>query len=243
MRNESEYKQIFTQLIKKQMLVLGPDITLAKVKNVPGIAVDSSGEVTSIQGEPQALLQSLINQFVELSGMIVKKTMESILTSYPGLDGLSVAAGVAGVAPSNMATPIPSMNTQTPQVAPVSEPHVQPISQVVSPPLPPTPPISMPSVEEMKKPQPEAVSQAPVFNQTVEAPKIEVPQHVEPAPQIVTPPPQQQSQPQQHMQQPISPEVAASEDLSPEEVEKLNKMIAEMNQMTPASGEEASKKE
>lgn len=83
--NESDYKKIFSELIKKQMLVLGPDITLAKVKNVSGITVDNNGEVQTITGNPQELLELLINQFVELSGMIVKKTMESILTSYPGL--------------------------------------------------------------------------------------------------------------------------------------------------------------
>lgn len=82
---DADFKKIFSELIKKQMLVLGPDITLAKVKNVTGITVDNNGEVQSITGDPQKLLQLLINQFVELSGMIVKKTMESILTSYPGV--------------------------------------------------------------------------------------------------------------------------------------------------------------
>lgn len=76
-----DYKSIFTQLIQKQILVLGPDITFAKVKQVPGIEVDSAGNVINITGNTQQLLQNLINQFVELSGLIVKKTMESILTS------------------------------------------------------------------------------------------------------------------------------------------------------------------
>ena len=83
--NETDYKSLFSQLIKKQILILGPDITLAKVANVTGLTVDLNGDVQRIDGDPQLLLQSLINQFVELSGMIVKKTMESILTSYPGM--------------------------------------------------------------------------------------------------------------------------------------------------------------
>ena len=100
--NDSDYKSLFSQLIKKQMLVLGPDITLAKVKNVTGITVDLNGDVQKIEGDPQVLLQGLINQFVELSGMIVKKTMESILTSYPGMMGL--AATTAFGAPSQQAS-------------------------------------------------------------------------------------------------------------------------------------------
>lgn len=108
--NDTETKKLFSELIKKQMLILGPDITLAKVKNVPGVTVDANGEVTSIQGDSQQLLQAIINQFVELSGMIVKKTMESILTSYPGMMGLATAPLVASAAVQPFG--------QTPQVVP-----------------------------------------------------------------------------------------------------------------------------
>lgn len=128
---ETDYKQLFSQLIKKQMLVLGPDITLAKVRNVTGITVDINGDVQKIDGEPQLLLQALINQFVELSGMIVKKTMESILTSYPGMMAMA-AAPVFGGAPVQVSTqPVkPEVTIQaatsvptTPSTNTVSEPE------------------------------------------------------------------------------------------------------------------------
>lgn len=147
--NESDYKKIFTELIKKQMLVLGPDITLAKVKNVSGITVNSNGEVESITGDPQQLLELLINQFVELSGMIVKKTMESILTSYPGL----LLAGTK----TQVAMGIPVAQDQ---VAP-SEPETVPLHSI------PTPaPIAAdhaPAAQTLPiEPQPLSVSQKPV---------------------------------------------------------------------------------
>jgi len=63
------------------MAILGPEITIAKVKSVNGIELDVNGEVININGDPHALLQALIDEFVELSGLIVKKTMESILNS------------------------------------------------------------------------------------------------------------------------------------------------------------------
>lgn len=88
MQSSEDYKIIFTEVIKRQIAILGPDITLAKVKNVQGIQIDAEGQVTAIQGDPQVLLSELINQFVELSGLIVKKTMESILMSHP--DGLAI---------------------------------------------------------------------------------------------------------------------------------------------------------
>lgn len=80
---EVDYQKLFTELIKKQILILGPDITLSKIKNVKGISVDSSGNVLNLEGDPKVLLQEVIDQFIELSGMIVKKTMESVFSEYP----------------------------------------------------------------------------------------------------------------------------------------------------------------
>lgn len=116
-QSNSDYKKIFTELIGKQIIVLGPDITLAKVKNVAGIEVNDKGEVINIQGDAQHMLQLLINQFVELSGAIVKKTMESILMTYPGMTDMA-----SGSISGNVSTP-PS------QVAPVTQPQDSPSAQ------------------------------------------------------------------------------------------------------------------
>ena len=115
--SDTDYNSLFSQLIKKQMLVLGPDITLAKVKNVIGITVDINGDVQKIEGDPQKLLQALINQFVELSGMIVKKTMESILTSYPGMMAMASSMS-AGVQASTEPSPVSTVQTGIPVVTP-----------------------------------------------------------------------------------------------------------------------------
>ena len=80
---ETDYKKLLTDVIKKQMIILGPSITLVKARNVKGLVVADDGTVTGIQGKPQETIQSLIDQFVQLSGMIVKKTMEPLLSLYP----------------------------------------------------------------------------------------------------------------------------------------------------------------
>lgn len=64
-------KKVISELIRRQMAILGPDITMARVKNVLGIQVDVNGEVISIDRDPQVVLTDLTNQFVELSGLIV----------------------------------------------------------------------------------------------------------------------------------------------------------------------------
>ena len=78
-----DYKKLLTDVIKKQIVILGPQITLAKARNVKGLKVADDGTVTEMQGSPQELIQLLIDQFVQLSGLIVKKTMEPLLSMYP----------------------------------------------------------------------------------------------------------------------------------------------------------------
>ena len=80
-----QYKSLLTQIIKKQIIILGPDISLVKARNVAGLLVASDGSVTEIKGDPQQALQALIDQYVSLSGLIVKKTMEPLLSKYPSL--------------------------------------------------------------------------------------------------------------------------------------------------------------
>ncbi len=86
-QSQTDYKKVLTDVIKKQMIILGPNITLTKARNVKGLTITDDGTVTEIQGHPQELIQGLIDQFVQLSGLIVKKTMEPLLSIYP--DGAS----------------------------------------------------------------------------------------------------------------------------------------------------------
>ncbi|MBI2031759.1 MAG: hypothetical protein HYT08_04060 [Candidatus Levybacteria bacterium] len=78
----TDYKKLLTEVIKKQIVVLGPDITLTKARNVKGLTIENDGTVSQMSGNPQELIQELINQFVQLSGQIVEKTMEPLLANY-----------------------------------------------------------------------------------------------------------------------------------------------------------------
>lgn len=130
---QQDYKGLFTQLIQKQILILGPDITIAKVKGVAGIDVDQQGNVINIMGDPQTVLQNLINQFVELSGLIVKKTMESILTSQ-----------IADL--TKVAVPV-----QAPTQTPVQTPQAPVQGQVQPQPAAPVTPAPNENIEELNK--------------------------------------------------------------------------------------------
>jgi hypothetical protein len=103
----TDYKKLLTEVIQKQMVILGPSISLAKARNVKGLVVDDNGTVTNIQGPPQLLIQGLIDQFVQLSGLIVKKTMEPLLSAYPD--------GAMNQTPLEMTIPAPAATSQEPQ--------------------------------------------------------------------------------------------------------------------------------
>lgn len=83
--NNVDFRQLLTDIIKKQVVILGPDIALLKARNVKGMTVADDGSVTAISGDPRAVLQSLVDEYVALSGLIVKKAMEPLLMKYPSL--------------------------------------------------------------------------------------------------------------------------------------------------------------
>lgn len=102
----SDHQKLLTEVIQKQIIILGPSITLAKARNVPGLTVADDGTVVAMSGNPQELTQKLIEQFMELSGLIVKKTMEPLLASYKAPPSQPI--------PQVNQTTIPSMpNTNT----------------------------------------------------------------------------------------------------------------------------------
>lgn len=83
MSNLDQYKNLMTEIIAKQAVILGPDIAKLKAKNVSEISVSADGQVTEITGDPEKALKNLIDQYVELSGMIVKNALGSIFAKYP----------------------------------------------------------------------------------------------------------------------------------------------------------------
>lgn len=115
--SDQEYKKLLTDVIQRQIMLLGPTIAVTKARQVPGITVADDGTVVSFTGDPQQLTQQLIEQFVELSGLIVKKTMEPLLASYPGLTNVvTVNAGGSLPQPTQplQSTPGPQQTTTQP---------------------------------------------------------------------------------------------------------------------------------
>lgn len=89
--SKQEYAQLITQIIKKQIAILGPDVAVLKAQKVEGLEVDQEGNVEKLDQEGQKTLQKLIDQYVGLSGQIVKSAIKPLLADYPNLEVPSLA--------------------------------------------------------------------------------------------------------------------------------------------------------
>ena len=88
MSDQEEYKKMLTDLIQKQMVVLGPNIALDKAKKIAGLKVTDDGTVLDMDGDPQAVLKGVANEYMALSGLIAQMTLNTLLEKYPTIKGL-----------------------------------------------------------------------------------------------------------------------------------------------------------
>jgi len=85
---QDEYRKMLTDLIQKQMVVLGPNIALDKARKVPGVRIADDGSVLDMDGNPPMVLKGVANEYMNLSGQIAQMTLNSLLEKYPSVKGL-----------------------------------------------------------------------------------------------------------------------------------------------------------
>ncbi|HEX5430256.1 MAG TPA: hypothetical protein VFX17_04245 [Patescibacteria group bacterium] len=83
MTDTKQYISLINDIIAKQIIILGPDIVLMKARNVAGLTLDDQGRIQSIEGDPQTVLQQLIDEYIGLSGQIVKNILNPVFAKYP----------------------------------------------------------------------------------------------------------------------------------------------------------------
>jgi len=85
MEEKNQYISLISEIIAKQAVILGSDIAILKARNVLGLAINDSGKVIDIKGNPSDVVEQLIDEYVQLSGQIVKSALSSIFTKYPDI--------------------------------------------------------------------------------------------------------------------------------------------------------------
>jgi len=88
MADLEQYRGLITDIIKKQAVILGSEIAVLKARNVKGLEVSDDGQVVNISENPDDILQRLVNEYVSLSGQIVKNALGSVFEKYPSIQRL-----------------------------------------------------------------------------------------------------------------------------------------------------------
>ena len=84
MSTPADYKSLIEEIVSKQMDILGPEIAVRKAKNIGGLTLDETGKVTKLdETHSQEILQQLVDEYIALSGAIVKNILDPVFAKYP----------------------------------------------------------------------------------------------------------------------------------------------------------------
>ncbi len=84
MSTQQDYKKLIEEIVGKQMDILGPEIAIRKAANVPGLTLNDKGQVIKLdESNAQAVLQKLVDEYIALSGAIVKNILDPVFAKYP----------------------------------------------------------------------------------------------------------------------------------------------------------------
>ena len=81
-----DYKKLIAEIIQKQIDIIGSDIAVQKAKNVEGLEISDTGEVLGLSGDPPSVLQKLVDEYIALSGQIVKNVLSPVFAKYPEIN-------------------------------------------------------------------------------------------------------------------------------------------------------------
>lgn len=90
MTTNEDYQALLTDLIKKQMVMLGPGVAISKARKVSALTVTDDGDVNAINGDAQSALKQLAGEYMALSGEIAQTTLASLLEKYPEIKAQNI---------------------------------------------------------------------------------------------------------------------------------------------------------
>jgi hypothetical protein len=67
-----EYQTLMTDIIHKQMAILGPSLPIMLSQSIKGLKVADDGKVLSVGSDPEEFLNQLITQYFNISESLVK---------------------------------------------------------------------------------------------------------------------------------------------------------------------------
>jgi hypothetical protein len=80
-----KYKKFLSDLIRRHMLILGPNIARDVASQVEGLLVDSSGEVSDLTGDQLLVAKDLISGYMNLSAPVTQLIAYQLFEQYPDI--------------------------------------------------------------------------------------------------------------------------------------------------------------
>lgn len=81
--SEDQYKQLINDMTSQLEEVLDEHVVRKKLDQIEGLTFSETGEIQSIEGDPQEVVQRLVDTFLSLSNEVVVKTLQPLLKQCP----------------------------------------------------------------------------------------------------------------------------------------------------------------
>jgi len=78
-------KKAITEIVKKQMDIVGPAVALSVAQKATSVKLSASGEVMEIIGDPKTALEQVAESYINFSGEISKMILKSVMKTYPDI--------------------------------------------------------------------------------------------------------------------------------------------------------------
>lgn len=79
------YKKFLTELVRRHMVIFGPNIARDIAMSVSGLTIDDTGEVSDISDSPVVVLQKVVTLYQELSEPVALLQFRLLLDQYPDI--------------------------------------------------------------------------------------------------------------------------------------------------------------
>lgn len=83
--DKQKYLDLMTEIISKEMIVLGPEIAVMVAQGVGGLEVDEKGKAVNISGFSADAVKNLVDEYIRLSGRTANSFIDSLFDKYPGI--------------------------------------------------------------------------------------------------------------------------------------------------------------
>lgn len=77
------YKQIIKDMLIELNQALDPHVVVKVARKVQGLKISDTLEVEALDGDPQTIVQGLVDEFVGLSNQVVVRTLQPLLKQCP----------------------------------------------------------------------------------------------------------------------------------------------------------------